>query len=131
MKFDVTKEIRRLDGTPFTFEVLGLPEKDDDDPFSFRDVLVDALLNRVEIDGRDPRTGIPLPKKMSGKDKFSRYRLAEKISDNKVLEIDTNEIDLIKECTSVLSPELVGRLWKFLEDPVLEEPVVEDPVADN
>ena len=103
------------------------------DPVAIADMVVHFVLEVIEIESRDPRTGQAVPKKQSDKEKYERFQLAEKIysrGDDGLAEITETERQMIKKCTDVAAnAEMMGLVWRWLEAPEAE-PVKTEEAAE-
>jgi hypothetical protein len=100
VKFDTT--LKTLDGDPI---------KQDDKDFTLRQVAVNALMSFGEKEA-----------KIGGKEKFDRYKLANKIH-NGADGVKPEEIAKIKELIGELyGPLVVGQAWMVLDGDEEPEP---------
>lgn len=88
-------------------------------PVRLGDWILHVLLDVVAIEGRDGM-GRPIPKQLGEREKFERYRLAEKVynaldQDLPLQSISVDDAKRIKDCTAdAANPEILGRVYRLL-----------------
>jgi hypothetical protein len=133
MKYNFNDTLDRLCGAPLTAKFCGMHFQGDqtdeaavkawaDDPVVIGDLLAHFILDVVEVESRDAR-GMPIPRKVSDKEKFERFQLAEKIygrGTNGIVDITESERQLLKRQADVAgNAELMGLVWRWLEAPIM------------
>ena len=122
MKIDFTKVLKNLKGEPLknddevrevkdkegTIKVEGKPAT----IFTLRDAALNILLLPPPTDERGAPVSLP-----SGKKNLDRYKLGERIHDNDIVDMTSEQRDLIKDATTRIYPSAVvsGQIWEMLE----------------
>ncbi len=134
-KFNFNTTLTRLSGELVTREFAGLAftgdRKNEEEVEAYKtnsaslvDMIAHFVLEVIEVESRNQQ-GQAIPKKLSHKEKYDRYKLMEKIyerGDDGMVEITEDERQIIKSCTDVAcNAELMGLVWRWLENP--EAPV--------
>jgi len=126
MKIDVTKILKDLKGKALTNNDEVKEVKDDKGVvttkakpatvFLLRDALINALL-------MSPQNTNPAAPHSDGKAKMDRYKLSEKIYANDVVEINTQQRDMIKDLVAAIYPGAIvsGQVWEMLERTAMVE----------
>ena len=97
MKISSLTEIKSISG-----EVL---KDKDGQPITFRKVVTEVLMTP-----QDPA------KKQRGEEKYKLFKIAMKIQENDEVDLDIDELKLIKDTVGELSPPLVvGKIYDILE----------------
>jgi len=98
MKIDFTKQLKDLDGKTIV-------EKDG--AITLKSICINSLMANYQDE-----------KNLSGEEKFKRYELAMKISENgKDVDLKAEDISLIKQLVGkAFTPLVVGQTYKMLED---------------
>lgn len=128
MRYNFNVDLYTLRGKPILPRELGIPDTDDQMvPATAGEAVVQALIGAVEIERRDP-SGRPIPKQLEEKEKWERFRLAERLQhaldEESEIELDAEEITLIKHMAGVAyPPEVMGPVWRVFDAPI---PVFEE-----
>lgn len=120
MKIDFTKVLKNFKGEPLKNEDEVKEEKNEDGSikvkakpatdFILRDATINILLMPAPgSNGRDAP--------VSGKKNLDRYQLAERIYANDIVDITSDQRDLIKDATTRIYPSAMvsGQVWEMLE----------------
>lgn len=109
MNIDITQQLKDLDGTPMTTgkqmcpacgQVVG-----EDEPLTVRVVAVKSLTAIF----RDEQG-------VAGDEKFKRYRLALRLTDEDEPDLKAEDVVLIKKVVGKMyGPVVVGRMWAILD----------------
>lgn len=106
--------------------VLELGMNANDEPLTLRETLVTILIEGIEEKGRTP-DGHIIPKQIEGRAKIRRGKLAEKIWDGGIVDIDDKERSLAKDtAAAILGTELAYLVYRAFEKPVVAEVDKED-----
>lgn len=120
MKIDFSKVLKNFKGEPLKNEdeVKEVKEKDGSikvkakaaTDFTLRDAALNILL--VQPPGANGREA-----PVSGKKNLDRYQLAERIYANDIVDITSDQRDLIKDATTRIYPSAMvsGQVWDMLE----------------
>lgn len=102
MKIDMTKAIKNLEGDNLNNPESKLKEKE---PLMMRIVCVNSLLTQTQDD-----------KNIDGNEKAKRFELAMRIYTEKEIDLNVDELKLIKDLIGKIYPPLVvGRAYQILD----------------
>jgi hypothetical protein len=104
MRFNFSHVLAAIDGGEVKMV------SDDDHGSTLGDVCKHALLTSWESQ-RPP----------GPEEKYERYKLARKLDEGGILDIENNERDLIRKCVGyTFMPEALGLVWDLLDRPLPE-----------
>ena len=101
MNIDLTQEIKTIDGV-----TIPLNGRETDRPTVLSDILTKAMLETPQAEAAS----------MPGEKKMQRYRLAQKCYGVPSVDLEVEELAVLKEYVGKLFPALVvGQVWQMLE----------------
>jgi len=101
MKIDFSEQIRDMKGKPLTIK-----DGDEDRPMTLAHAAVEGLLSAYADEGP-----------IDGTEKFRRYKLAVKVDNAEVVELETEEVAKIKQLIAKRwAPLVVGRCFELIEN---------------
>lgn len=106
MKIDFDQQLKKIDGTPlFESEVIDNKVVETSEAVTLKRVCTNALLSQHRQE-----------QNVTGEDSFKRHQLALRVNNEKLPELKTEEIVLIKKLLGYLyAPLVVGGSYQLLE----------------
>jgi hypothetical protein len=142
--YNFNKPIFDLSDEPVTREAAGLQLKDPDNAalvkahkeaqVTLADLAHHCLLNSVELEDPDPRTGARKVKKESMEEMYERFHVVEKIKrrgKDGIVELTTDDITLLKYWVHVAYyVEILGIVYSILENDAIP-PATDDDAEED
>lgn len=120
MKFDMSRPLFGLNEQRLTINGRDADGNETINEASLWAVCKFVLLEVNDVDtDRPDAQGRPTPKILTGEDKFKRFKLAEKLQEGGVMELEDDERALIRRLVGIgFNAEAVGVIWNLLDNPL-------------